>query len=132
MGFVPRTKIRKTTGSFAIRPRPGDRIPSIREFEPSLNVEYITDQENVLATRTVGGRFLVQFQNGAVIWFEGASNFERLTEPFQIRKDQAIPVGDYSFNEYTLSMSTDRSRTFGGNFKTATGIFLTATRTRTV
>ena len=123
VGFVPRTEIRKAAGSFAVRPRPGDRIPSIREFEPSLNVEYITDQKNILTTRTVEGRFLVQFQKGAAIWFERKSNFERLTEPFQIRKDQVIPVGDYSFNRYTLSMSTDRSRTFGGSLKTAAGSF---------
>jgi hypothetical protein len=123
VGFVPRTGIRKTTGTFAFRPRPGERIPSIREFEPSLNVEYISDQENVLATRTVEGRFLTQFQEGGVIWFGGKSNFERLTEPFQIRKDQVIPAGDYSFNEYTLSVSTDKSRTFGGDFKTTIGSF---------
>jgi hypothetical protein len=65
VGFVPRTGIRKSTGTFAYRLRPGERIPAIREFEPSLNIQYITNQENVLETRFLEGRFPILFQNSS-------------------------------------------------------------------
>ena len=123
VGFVPRQGMRKSSGTFGLRPRPGERIPSIREFEPSINVEYITDQDNVLETRMIEGRFTVRFQGGGLIWFAGKSNFERLSEPFLIRSNQTIPAGDYPFKEYTLSLSTDRSRMFSGDFRAATGDF---------
>ncbi len=123
VGFVPRTEIRKTTGVFEWRQRPGERIPTIREFRPRVAAEYVTDQENVLETRTVEGRFTIDFQSGAAIWFAGQSQFERLTEPFFIRSDQAIPEGDYPYNEYTLSLSSDRSRLFSGDLRWVTGGF---------
>ena len=123
VGFVPRKGIRKSSGAFRLRPRPRERIPPIREFEPSLNFVYITDQDNVLATRTMEGRFTVRFHSGAIIWFAGKFNFERLTEPFPIRSNQTIPVGDYPFNEITFSLSTDNSRMFSGDFTAGTGDF---------
>ncbi len=123
VGFVPRTGIRQGSGLFRIRPRPGERIPFIREFEPSIKIDYITDQDSLLETRTIEGRFTVRFQSGALIWFAGKSNFERLTEPFLIRSNLEIPVGDYPFNEYTLSLSSDRSRMFSGDLSAVTGDF---------
>ena len=123
VGFVPRTGIRKSSGLFRVRPRPGERMPSIREFEPSIKIDYITDQDSVLETRAIEGRFTVRFQGGGLIWFAGKSNFERLTEPFLIRSNLAIPVGDYPFNEYTLTLSTDKSRMFSGDVSAVTGDF---------
>ncbi|MBI4456688.1 MAG: carbohydrate binding family 9 domain-containing protein [Acidobacteria bacterium] len=123
VGFVPRRGIRKSTGEFALRPRPKERIPVIREFEPFIGVEYITDQDNVLETRTVDSRFTVTFQNSSVIWLGRQSRFERLTEPFRIRTDQFIASGDYQFDEYQLSLSTDKSRMFSGELLLTTGGF---------
>ena len=123
VGFVPRKGIKKGSGSFGLRSRPRDRFPSIRELEPLISAEYITDQDDILETRNVEGRFTVRFQNGGSIWFAGKSNFERLTEPFPIRTNQAIQAGDYSFNEYTLSFLSDQSRMFSGDFRVGTGGF---------
>ena len=123
VGFVPRKGIRKGSGSFGWRSRPRDRFPSIRELEPLISAEYITNQDNILETRNVEGRFTIRFQNGGSIWFAGKSSFERLTEPFPIRTNQAIQVGDYSFNEYTLSFSSDQSRMLSGEFRVGSGGF---------
>ena len=122
-GFVPRRGIRKTTGRFAIRPRPGERIPSIRQLEPSVNLDYITDQDNVLETRTLDARFQASFQNGALVWLGSRSRFERLTRPFAIRPSQAIAVGDYNFNEFILVVSSDQSLMFSGSGEVTTGSF---------
>ncbi len=123
VGFVPRTGIRKSSGTFAVRPRPKERIPAILEFEPLIRTEYITDQDNNLETRNLEGRFTVRFRNGGSIWLAANSNFERLTEPFPIRGDQNIAVGDYSFNEYTLSLASDQGRLLSGVFAVTTGEF---------
>ena len=129
VGFVPRKGIRKSSGRFGVRPRPGERIPSIREFEPLISTEYITDQNNLLETRNVEGRFTVRFHSGGSISFAGKSNFERLTESFPIQDDQFIPVGDYSFNEYTLSFVSDQSRLLIGDFRVGTGGFFDGDKT---
>ncbi len=128
VGFVPRTGIRKSSGTVAYRPRPGERMPLIREFEPSLTLDYITDQENVLETRTLEGDFGVLFQNSSRISFGVRSNFERLTEPFAIQPDRVIPCGDYSFNEYFLSLSSDDSQMFSGSLDLTRGDFFDGTR----
>jgi hypothetical protein len=123
VGFVPRAGIRKSSGRFALRPRPGERIPSIRQFEPSVNLDYITDQDNELETRTLDARFLVSFQNGSLIWVGSRARLERLTEPFAIRPGQTIPIGDYAFNEFNLAMGSDQSRMFNGALELTTGGF---------
>lgn len=86
-------------------------------------MNYITDQENILETRTVEGKFSILFENNSNLRFSHLSNFERLDEPFEIRPGQEIPIGDYNFGEYTLAFSGDRSRMFSGNASVQTGGF---------
>ncbi len=123
VGFAPRTGIKKSRGRFVIHPRPGERMPQIREFRPNLEVEYITNQENVLETRNLETSLAIDFQNSALIWMGRQAHFERLDEPFLIRPNQSIPVGDYQFTEYRIFFSSDRSRMFSGEFRAGTGGF---------
>ena len=123
VGFVPRTGIRKSRGRLSVRPRPGERIPSIRQFQPSVEMSYITDQENVLQTRTLASAFSVQFENSSNLRFGHTASFERLEEPFEIRDDQEIPIGDYQFNEFEISYNGDRSRMFSGGAALGRGDF---------
>jgi hypothetical protein len=55
VGFAPRTGIRKSVGEFGITPRPRETIPWIRELNPSIDAQYITNSEGVLETREVDG-----------------------------------------------------------------------------
>ena len=123
VGFVPRTGICKSRGRLSVRPRPGERIPSIRQFQPSVEMSYITDQENVLQTRTLASAFSVQFENNSNLRFGHTANSERLDEPFEIRDDQEIPIGDYQFNEFEISYNGDRSRMFSGGAALGRGDF---------
>ncbi len=123
VGFVPRTGIRKTRGKLGVKPRPGERIPWIRQFQPSLDVNYITDQEKVLETRTVEGRFTILFHDNSNINFSHRASFERLDEPFAIRPGQEIPIGDYNFEEFSVSFSGDQTRLFSGGASLQTGGF---------
>ena len=123
VGFAPRTGVRKSTGEFTVKPRPGEAIPWIREFRPSVAVEYTTNQENVLETRRFDQNISVSFQDSSNIWITRRDRFERLDEPFEIREGQEIPVGDYSFTEYNTSFSTNRSRMLSGGATFRTGTF---------
>ena len=128
VGFVPRAGIEKSIGRFAWTPRPGERIPWIREFNPLVQVDYITDDDRTLLTRRVETRFWVLFQDGGRFSVAREFRFERLTEPFFIRPNQPIPIGDYPFSEYSLLFSTDQSRMFSGDVRLSTGDFFDGER----
>ena len=123
VGFVPRAGIRKSKGQFTAKPRPGEAIPWIRQFRPSLGIEYITNQENVLESRDFDQIFSIDFQDGSLFWVTHRFRFERLDEPFLIRPNQTIPVGDYWFREFNTNYSSDQSRMFSGSLFFQTGEF---------
>lgn len=122
VGFAPRVGIRKSGGKFAVKPRP-ESISWIREFKPLVSLEYITDQENTLETRTLNTTFSILFENTSNLAFTRNARFERLDEPFFIQPGQPIPVGDYNFDEYSASFASDQSRVFSGNAEITTGNF---------
>ncbi len=115
-------------GRFSWTPRPGERIPWIREFMPLVQIDYITDDDRTLLTRRLETRLWVQFQNGGRFSVAREFRFERLTEPFFIRPNQPIPIGDYPISEYSLIFSTDRSRMFNGEVRLSTGDFFDGER----
>ncbi|MCZ6770187.1 MAG: hypothetical protein O7D93_13170, partial [Acidobacteria bacterium] len=123
VGFAPRRGIRKSMGRFGIRPRPGERMPGVREFGPSVAIDYITNEENTLETRIVDSRFAVLFQDISYFVFSHKAIFERLDEPFFIRSNQSIPIGDYEFNEFSAFFASDPSRMFGGSASVSWGGF---------
>jgi len=130
-GFVPRTGIRTSKGQFIAKSRPGEAIPWIRQFRPNLGIEYITNQENVLESRDFDQTFSIDFQDGGLFWFTHRFLFERLDEPFFIRPDQAIPVGDYRFRVISTNYSSDQSRMFSGSLFFQTGEFFDGHKTTT-
>jgi hypothetical protein len=73
-------------------------------------------------------RFRVDFQNGSRFSVGRDFRFERLTEPFFIRPDEAIPPGDYDFSEYSALLIIDRSRMFSGEARLGTGGFFNGHR----
>ena len=128
VGFVPRRGIRKWSGEFGYSPRPGERIPAIRAFQPSIQTDYITNQEGTLETRATRAQFRIQFQDGSDFSVAQEAKFERLPEPFEIRDGQEIDSGDYSFNETSISYSSDRSKVISGNARISSGGFFDGDR----
>jgi len=122
VGFVPRVGMRKSRGKFAVKPRP-ESISWIREFKPAVSLDYITDQQNTLETRTLKTSFTTLFENSSRLEFARNAHFERLDEPFFIQPGQPIAVGDYHFDEYSASFSGDQGRVFSGNAGVTTGSF---------
>jgi hypothetical protein len=122
VGFVPRTGIRKTRGRFSLRPRP-EQIAWIRQLEPAVEANYIEDQEGILETRTVESSLAISFEDNSDLSFGYQASFERLDEPFRLRPEQEIPVGDYPFQEFSVSFSSNQSRLLSGSAAVQTGSF---------
>jgi hypothetical protein len=108
VGFVPRTGIRTSKFHFERTPRPG-RF-GIRVLEPMWNVAYTTDQTNRLVTRRYHYMLGVGFENGGnfMVWYN--DNFERLDNPFPLRRDLIIAPGDYRFGDWRFSYRSNRSQ----------------------
>ena len=128
VGFVPRTGIERTRGRFTWTPRPGERVPWIREFRAVNWIDYITTTSGTLETRQMETRFGVDFQNSSRVSVGRDFRFERLSEDFPILSNQDIPPGDYAFSEYSLLLVVDRSRMFSGEVRLATGDFFSGSR----
>ena len=65
VGFVPRTGIRKSDSSFGWRPRP--KNPWVREFFPNVRLQYITDPDNRLLTRSAEMQLNVELNDGGML-----------------------------------------------------------------
>jgi hypothetical protein len=120
--------MKKSRGRVTWTPRPGESIPWIREFRIFNWVDYITDTSGTLETRQMETRFGMDFQNGSHFSVGRDFRFERLTEAFFIRPNQAILPGDYPFAEYSSLLTIDRSRMFSGEIRVATGDFFDGNR----
>jgi len=123
VGFAPRTGIRKSFGEFGITPRPREKIPWIREINPSVDINYITDSEGRLETREVDGRFSVEFSESSRLFMGAGSTFERLDEDFEIRDGIVIPAGDYNYDDVFLFFRSNRSKMFSASAMYRTGEF---------
>ena len=126
VGFVPRTGIRKWDSSFGWRPRPEN--PWVREFFPNLRVQYITDPNNRLLTRATEAEIALNFHDGATFSARRVLNFERLDDPFSLR---GLPIepGDFHFNDWRLSFTSNTAARLSGNVRYEQGDFWNGTRT---
>jgi Domain of unknown function (DUF5916) len=129
VGFVPRSGMYRSRGSFGITPRPRQRIPWVREFNPDISINYITNTDNVLETRTMEAGFSTIFSNASMFRVGYEKNFERLEEDFEIRDGINIPSGDYEWNEAFAFYRSDSSKKFGFSGMVSTGGFWGGDRT---
>ena len=109
-------------------PRPEGRVPWVREFRPSVDVNYITDDHNTLETREVNGRFSIQFNDTSFFSVGRRSTFERLVEEDEIL-DEILDPGDYQFEETTASFASDRRRMISGSINWSDGEFYNGEKT---
>ncbi len=108
MGFVPRTGIRKYRLNAYWSPRP--HAFGMRQIFLGNDHTYIEDEEGDLETQTnTLGPFVV-FDNGSVLFGDWLYEAEGLKEPFEIRDEVEVPVGDYRFHRYNAGYIGDQSR----------------------
>jgi hypothetical protein len=109
VGFVRRANMSQYAGEVNWLPRTAN--PSIRNFVLGTGVEYFRSGETGdIETRTQDARAGIQFNNNGSTNFTITRTFDRLVEPFDIRSNVAIPVGDYAYQSYAADVNTGNSR----------------------
>jgi cellulose/xylan binding protein with CBM9 domain/uncharacterized protein DUF5916 len=103
LGFVRRKGVRISSGMVSLSPRP--EIWNIRQLGFMF---YFTTYHNLvhdaLETREMSIRPLeIEFNGGERFEYRIRPAFERLFEPFEIRDEISIPVGDYNFTSHEIS-----------------------------
>jgi len=115
MGFVPRTDIKQTSLNVEIRPRPG--IEMVRQFSLIGNVNYITDQQDVLETRQQEISLRTALESGDTFWIGYTRNFEFLDEHFRLRGRVLVLPGAHYSDTIRANVGTYRGRRVSGWFQ---------------
>jgi hypothetical protein len=129
LGFVRRTGVRKHFVDAGIRPRPAWlRKFGFREFHPHTRISRYTDLDNVAVTTNDHWAGSLQFERGGFIEYAVNPRMDTLITPFRVQPDVIIPVGQYSWNEYQLTVEMDRSRMVSGSATVTNGGFWDGTQ----
>jgi len=111
IGFVRRTGVRKHFVDAGIRPRPEWlRKLGFREIHPHNRLNVYTDLDNDVVTRSDHWAVSLFFENGGFVEYAVNPRADLLTAPFPVRPAVSIPVADYAWNEYQLTLESDHSR----------------------
>ncbi len=131
VGFVPRRGVRNWYFQGGIHPRPRGWW-KIREINPHFNLKFFSDRQGRYLTGDRHYAVTVLFNNSSKIEVSGNPQFDRLVDPFRIRRDVTIPRGDYAWSEFRLVGNTDKRRLVSGSYELSRGGFYGGTRTSNV
>ena len=128
MGFVPRTNIRESYGEFELGPRP-DKW-GIMQIQFGGEFDYITNIEtNALETREFKIQPMgIRFMSGEEISYSLVSQFEMLSEDFNIFEDFIIPQGNYEWWQQEIELKTKGARNIWGEATYSFGNFFNGKR----
>jgi hypothetical protein len=114
MGFVPRVNIRERYGELKFGPRPNNW--GIMQIEFGGSFDYITNFESGdLETRQYSIQPMgIRFLSGEVLRYSLISQYEFLTEDFNIFGDFVIPQGVYEWWQQEFKLETKGARNIYG------------------
>jgi hypothetical protein len=123
LGYVRRRDASMLFGDYSTFFRPKATSDLVREYELKMEVHVAQDARlTQTTTRQLRPSAVAQFADGGVFRFTIEDSFERLTEPFRLRRTVIIPPGDYHFGEAVVFYESTRSRPFSlllhGNYGT--------------
>jgi hypothetical protein len=123
VGFLRRPDTGRYSAELSWRPRPAAGR-WIRNYVLETSADYYASSStNVLETRQQSASAGLSLQSGASFGTTVARTLERLDEPFAIRPDVILPVGDYEFTSVAFNYSTDQSRPVAGSASVSAGQF---------
>jgi hypothetical protein len=106
VGFLLRNGIRRYAPTVSYKPRP--KVGNVRSLLLDAQAEIITDLDDQLetfSTRLDFFGFILDTEDQFQTFVE--VNRERLVEPFAIRAGIVIPPGEYDFNDYGITYTTN-------------------------
>ncbi|MBA2301549.1 MAG: carbohydrate binding family 9 domain-containing protein [Acidobacteria bacterium] len=111
LGYVRRRDASMLFGDYSTFFRPRATSEHVREYELKMEVHVAQDARMTQTeTRQLRPSAVVQFADGGVFRATLEDSFERLYEPFRLRRAVTIPPGDYHFGEGVLYYETSRAR----------------------
>jgi hypothetical protein len=129
LGFTSRTGVRDYSGHVAYTHRPPTGFWQSLYF--NLDGQRIESLNGDLQSQQIG-LTPIQMHNRTNDMLYARSNFARevLVEPFAIRPNTIIPVGDYSFDDHGIEFGFSAHRRFSGRIAHTDGGFYDGTRAR--
>jgi len=122
VGFVRRVGYRKPGYGIFASPRPkNNRV--IRRFWPHHQWDGYYRFNGQPESGFRHSDFRVDFNDGSSAGLAFNENFEQLFQPFEISPGTVLPVGRYSFNNWSAYANSDLSARLYGNFNYAWGAF---------
>jgi len=120
VGFIRRRDMRHSYATFGVHPRTA--LPMIQEVNPYVEIDYITNLNSVLETRTATFGFDTQFRDGSRLFFEHRDNFELVPEAFKVSNATILP-GEYSSRESAATYQSSAGRKFSARTTLTRGAY---------
>ena len=112
VGFIRRRDNDHYAVTAGVLPRLHNR--HVRNLNFGAGADYYAQWQGDLQTRQQDVSAGLAFHNSSTVTYKVTHNWERLAEPFAIRSNVAIPVGDFEFTKQEMTFSLDRSRRISG------------------
>ena len=122
VGFMRRTDFRRNFAELRFSPRPKNHR-YVRKLTYRANLDYVTDNRNVLESRDLQGIFTLDFHSSDSLTVNQSRTFELLPSPFQIAPGVQIPRGGYTFDNTTISYIAGGQRGVSGTASLQLGTF---------
>jgi hypothetical protein len=126
MGFIRRRAMEHSFGTLGVHARPD--VPHVQEVNPYAKVDYITNLERVLDTRTLAAGLVVAMQPDGQFDTEVRDQFERVPSAFEIFPGDTVKPGAYAWRDATAGYTTSGARALSGNVRVTAGDFYDGSR----
>jgi len=122
IGFVPRTGVKASYGSFSVGPRPNKW--GILQIKSGGGFNYLTNFNNVMVTRVINLQPLgIRFKSGEEFSYSLNQQYEFLTKDFPIFSGFVIPKNEYTFWYQNILLTSAGSRNLAGSASFGSGDF---------
>ena len=126
LGFVRRRGMQQFFGTTGVHARPP--LPGTQEVNPHVQVNYITDLSNQLATRSIETGVNLLIRPEGELDIEVSDEFDRLDAPFAVFPGQVIPAGGYAWRTGTVRYQNGDGHTLSANVSASAGGFYDGSR----
>jgi hypothetical protein len=127
VGFLRRTQFRSNFGSLRFSPRPR-RNRVICQYFYEANLDYITNNQDQLESRSLAATARVDLQNSDTLGLTYLREHEVLRRPFDPARGITVPAGDYTFQHVRAAWSPGQQHRLSGTLAVDVGAFYDGTR----
>jgi Domain of unknown function (DUF5916)/Carbohydrate family 9 binding domain-like len=126
VGFVRRRGVRQGYATVGVHPRP--EAAWLNEVNPYVEIDYLTDLNGSLLTRERRANLNLSLRDGSGFGFGFTDAFERVEADFDVAGG-SVPLGNYAFQEASVSARSSAGRALSGSTRVSHGGFFNGDRT---